>query len=175
MEAIFKFIEQASKYGFPIPLALLVLGFGFWIASTTKWPEREKYYYHLLSSLGKWQDSLEALGDYYMEPGSEYRDDQISLKPRFKILMDKGTEAHEEIRQELHVARLFLSPHSVKLLEDMLGEHWFIQEMDAVCIADYLAKTVKLATCSYNAILFDAKKDLKRSKYLILINQFIPK
>jgi hypothetical protein len=175
METILKLIEAANKYGFPIPLVLIILGLGLWATSIATWSEREKYYYELLAALGKWKNSLLDRSVYYMEPGSEFRDDSITTLPGFKNLSLSGQEALSSIRDQLTVARLFLSEKAVACMDKMVSEHWQISEMDAVCNADYLEKTLKLVTYTYDQIFLDAKKDLKRSRYLALVNKFLPK
>jgi hypothetical protein len=175
MEQLLKIIESANKYGFPVPLVLLILALGLWATFTMNWSEREKYYYELLAALGKWKNCLSDRTDYYMEPGSEYRDDTITVMPGFQSLGRKGSEASSTVRDQMTVARLFLSENTVAMLDEMLSEHWMISEMDAVCTKDYLDKTLELVTRTYNAVFSDAKKDLKRSRYLALVNKFLPK
>jgi len=175
METILKYIEASSKYGFPIPLMLLLVAVGFWATSANSWSEREKYYYELLGALGKWKNSITDRQTYYMQPGSEYSDDTITAQTGFKSLSTKGSEALGIVRDQLPVARLFLSPNTIALLDDMLSDHWLIAEMDAVCMSDYLDKTLPLVKRAYDSVLADAKKDLKKSRYLALINKFLPK
>jgi hypothetical protein len=174
METISKNIELANKYGFPVPLILVLIGLGLWAAFQAKWTEREKYYYELLAALGKWKNSLADRLDYYMEPGSEYRDDAITVLPGFITLSAKGSEAAAVVRDQLPVARLFLDEKTVSMLDEMASEHWLISEMDAVCTQDYLEKTKKLVANTYVAVFTVAKKDLKRSRYLALAKKFLP-
>lgn len=175
MEALLKFIESANKYGIPIPLIVLILGVAIWAALTVRWSEREKYYYGLLDALGKWKDSVTDRKDYYMEPGSEYRDATITVIPRFKALTTREAEAFNSLRDQLNVARIFLSEKSVTLLDGLLSDHWLICEMDALCTKDYLEKTEEVVSNAYSSLLLDAKLDLKRSRYLALMKKILAK
>jgi hypothetical protein len=170
-----KYIETANKYGFPVPLALLLIALGLWATFSASWTEREKYYYELLAALGKWKNSLADRLDYYVEPGSDYRDASITVMPGFQSLNAKGNEASAAVRDQLPVARLFLAEKTATILDEMLSDHWLISEMDAVCNQDYLEKNIKIVNSTYDAVFAAAKKDLKRSRYLALVNKFLPK
>jgi hypothetical protein len=175
METILKYNETANKYGFPVPFVLLLIALGLWATFSASCSEREKYYYELLAAWGKWKNSLNDRREFYMEPGSEYRDDTIMALPGYQKYQTKGNEAFNTIRDQLPVARLFLSGKTTTLLDEMISDHWLIETMDAVCTSDYLDKTPPVVERAYEAILADAKKDLKRSRYLALLNKFLPK
>lgn len=93
METILKYIETANKYGFPVPLILLLVALGLWATFSASWSEREKYYYELLAALGKWKNSLNDRREFYMEPSSEYRDDTITALPGYQKYQTKGNES----------------------------------------------------------------------------------
>ncbi|WP_345947721.1 hypothetical protein ABDD95_12765 [Mucilaginibacter sp. PAMB04274] len=175
MEQVFTFMETANKYGFPIPILTLLIGGSIWLIFTAKWPERERFYYDLLGSLGRWKNSLSDRQGYYMEPGTEFRDSTISQLPRFKELISAGNTALASIREQVHIGRLFLSKNAVRHIEELIAEHWLIDEFDAICTSDYLDKVLPVVEKVYEAILADARKDLARGRYAALLGRLFLK
>jgi len=57
----------------------------------------------------------------------------------------------------------------------MISNHWLIATMDTICNRNDLDKTLPVVERAYEAILADARKDLKRNRYLALLNKFLPK
>jgi hypothetical protein len=175
MESIFKFVEEANKYGFPLGLMALLIVLGVWAAVFTRWPEREKYYLSLLGALGQWKTTLEDQQAYYIEPGSDYRDAEIMQREGFRTLMQKENAAQEVIREQLNTGRLYLPDTCVILLTELIGNQWQISEMEAVCYSDYLYKLSPLVEQAYDTILLRARKDLRKSRYLALANRLFTK
>lgn len=126
-----------------------------------------------MQSLGKWKDSLVDRLEYYIEPGSGY-DDKHTETENYKNKDILGADAYNEVRNHLHVARIFLNDKTIEKLESLLNEYYVISEHRAVTKEDYLRQSYKLVNETYSSILQSAKYDLKRSKYLEIIKKLLP-
>ena len=175
LETFEKILAVVNQYGIAAILIILVMILIRIISSTSsKWPLREKYYLELLLNLGIWKNSLSDRLNYYSEPGSEYNDSHTN-SPGYVFHSQSATSALKVIRDQIHVGRIFLSKNSITAIETLIAEHWYINEHKAICNADYLTLTLEEVEKSYTAILADAQKDLKYSRYLELLKNVVPK
>lgn len=173
-EIITNAINEINRYGI---LSFLVFGiylvFRIIISSKGHWPGREKYYYEILMYLGIWKNSLNDRLNYYQEPGSEYHDYSNNLF--FQKQIQIAGQATGIIREQLNVARLFLSKSSVIAIEELINEYWVISEHKAINDNDYLKLTHAVVKKAYDLILADASRDLKKNRFLELIKNVTPK
>jgi hypothetical protein len=173
-ETIKNAINEINRYGI---LSFLVFGvylvFRIIISSKGQWPGREKYYYEILMNLGIWKNSLNDRLNYYQQPGSEYYD--YSNNAFFQKQSQIAGQATGIIRDQLNVARLFLSKSSVLAIEELISEHWVISEHKAINNNDYLELTYAEVKKAYDLILADASRDLKKTRFLELIKNVVPK
>lgn len=88
---------------------------------------------------------------------------------------EKAAVALSAIREQMSVARVFLSKKSIAILEELINEHWYFSEHGAMNAADYLDSTHDIVDKAYRSILTDASVDLKRSRYLNIVKQVLSK
>ena len=175
IELLEKGIALANHYGISV---LLILSTIFLVriilAAQGKWSEREKYYFEILKNLGNWRDSLSDRKDYFQQPGSVY-DETYPQSTYYKKEGEKAADALSAIREQMSVARVFLSKKSIAIIEELINEHWYISEHGAMNAADYLDSTHDIVDKAYRSILTDASRDLKRSRYLNIVKQVLSK
>lgn len=174
IELFNQFRDLINQLGI-ISILIILLFFFYRVlsAASSKWSQREKTYYKILQSLGKWKDSLMDRLEYYIEPSSGY-DDKHTETENYKNKDIIGADAYNEVRDHLHVAPIFLSNKTIEKLENLLREYYVISEHRAVTKEDYLKQSYKLVNETYSSILQSAKYDLKRSKYLEIIKKLLP-
>ncbi|WP_316838933.1 hypothetical protein [Pedobacter gandavensis] len=170
-----KGVELANHYGISLLLILvIVFGLRIVLSSTEKWSEREHYYYELLKNLGIWKNSLSDRLDYFQQSDSEY--DELHTKTtHFQEKSAKAILALQSIREQINVSRIFLSKQSIHIIDELISEHWFIKEHEAINTSDYLRSTYEIVDNAYQSILADASKDLRRSRFLAIIKKVLSK
>lgn len=151
--------------GFPIPVIFLICALFLFGRSQMNWITREKYYCDVLLNLGVWRYTLLDRLDYYQEPGSEFRDAEISKNKRFVTLEVRGRDAREAIRDLKNVSAIYLSDGSNEALNDLIARHWVIIEHEALNQEEYLNKTYNIVNSTYEVILKAARRDLKKNNF----------
>lgn len=175
IELLEKGVELANHYGISVLLILTIIFLVRIILATQgKWSEREKYYFEILKNLGTWRDSLIDRMDYFQQPGSVY-DERYSQSTYYKKKGEQAADALTAIREQINVARVFLSKKSIAILDELIKEHWYISEHGAINAKDYLDSTHDIVDKAYQAILTDASRDLNRSRYLNIVKQALSK
>lgn len=126
-----------------------------------QWAIREQHYMNLLSHLMKLKISLQDRDAYYLRPGSEH-DENLSKSESFQRLAQVGYESYQSIRELIGPASVFLSPKAIQSLEQLVREHWQIQEF-SVCTAEYILDALKLVDDAQLLILTEARSELDYS------------
>jgi len=175
IELLEKGVELANRYGISLLLILAIMfGLRIILSSPGKWTEREHYYYELLKNLGIWKNSLSDRLDYFQQPGSEYGESH-KHSAYFQDRSTKASSALQSIREQINVSRIFLSKQSIQIVDELIREHWFIEEHKAMNISDYLSSTYEIVDNAYQSILADASKDLQRSRFLEVVKKVLSK
>lgn len=175
MEEIKEIIKTFNDYGMPLPVILIILiAYRLVISKINWWTKRENYYNTILTNLGNWRDALDSSLTYFMEPGSEY-DDTLTKTPAFRNYSEKSAIAHNELKESIHFARLFLSEQSVKSLDKLMGREWELSNITAVSTCEYLKGTHKIVSKTYAQILKDAKNDLEKAHKLEFLTALFKK
>jgi len=157
-------LEWANTHGFPIPLLILLIVVYVFERSRIHWDSRQTYYLDILKQLGTWKNSLSDRLGYYQEPGSEYRTEHLKTE-HYKSLMEKSGNAFQNVRESLHISRLFLATSSLDALDRLISEHWVIAEHGAISDEDYVSSTYVEVEKAYEQLLKDARADLKKGRY----------
>jgi hypothetical protein len=174
MEILKKIIELVTHYSAIGTLACSIfIVYKIAMASSSRWSEREQSYYVLLQNLGSWNNSLSDRLNYYIEPGSENKDDPNTV--HFRESQMKGVVAYQNIRNQLDIGRIFLSNTATNAVEELLGNYWYIAEYGALCTADYLRQTKKEVQKAYDIILIEAKRDLTKNRRLKFVQKLVSK
>lgn len=175
MEEIKEFFKVLNDYGMPLPVIIFIMiAYRIIISKINWWAKRENYYNTMLTNLGKWQDALESILVYFMEPGSEY-DDTFHDTPASRKYYESSALAYKEIKEKIHFAQLFLSEQSVKSVDELISREWELSNIIASSTCEYLKGTHKIVSECYDQILKDAKNDLKKSHKLELLTSLSKK
>jgi hypothetical protein len=134
---------------------------GRWL-DERRWNVREKYYLELVAALTKWKFTLQDRHTYYIEPGSENRDAEITSGEDFKKLTQEGTEALQALRELAAPAALFLSDKTIDALRQLRHRHRAVG-YDSMCNDEYLTEAIKLADAAQTAVLEEARRALRRT------------
>lgn len=133
---------------------------GSWLHQQS-WLLKEKYYSGLLESLYNLKLSLSARLDHYMEPGSEYRDNEIIESDHFKKQSRIGIEALNKIHILHGPAEMVISTRAIEALNDFYGVDWNAWNFSA-CNKEYLDEVHASVEETYKVIIEEARLELRQ-------------
>jgi hypothetical protein len=164
LEIIHKVIGFINTYGLASVIILMIITlYKIYVSRINLWAKREEYYKIMLNNLGRWRQGLDIGLEYYMEPGSEYNDDDYRNSYNCKKCNENSIPARQELKDNMHFGRLFLSVAATESIDELFSDEWHLSNFGAICEKDYLESTLKIVTNTYELILKDARNDLKRS------------
>ncbi len=132
---------------------------GTWLHQQ-RWNLKEKYYSGLLNALFILKQSLIDRLDYYIEPGSEYKDNEISKSDQFKALGELGYTAVKKIKELHSPAEIVISDRAIEALEMFYNEKWEASEFSA-CNNDYLKDMYQSVKKVHKIMLEEARLELR--------------
>jgi len=163
LEILNKVIGFINTYGLASIIILMIIAlYKIYVSRINLWVKREEYYKIMLNNLGRWREGLSIGLEYFIEPGSEYSDDYRDSY-NCKKCNESSIPARQELKDNMHFGRLFLSVAATESIDELLSEEWHLSNFGSVCEKDYLESTLKIVTKTYELILKDARNDLKRS------------
>lgn len=132
---------------------------GNWLHQQS-WYLKEKYYTGLLESLYLLKLSLSARLDHYMEPDSQYSDDQINESPHYKKQIDIGSEALQQLQRLHGPAEMVVSKRAIQALNEFYGASWHANNFSA-CNNEYLTEVTASVEKTHKVVLEEARSDLR--------------
>ncbi len=132
---------------------------GTWLHQR-RWNLKEKYYSRLLEALYNLKLSLSARLDHYMNPGSEYRDSEMSEGEHFKRQSRIGAEALNKIQQLHGPSEMVISERAIEALERFYSSDWNASNFSA-CNKEYLDVVYASAEEAYKIVLEEARLELR--------------
>lgn len=163
LEILNKVIGFINTYGLASIIILMIIAlYKIYVSRINLWAKREGYYKIMLNNLGRWREGLSIGLEYFIEPGSEYSDDYRDSY-NCKKCNESSIPARQELKDNMHFGRLFLSVAATESIDELFSEEWHLSNFGSVCEKDYLESTLKIVANTYELILKDARNDLKKS------------
>ncbi|WP_291143397.1 hypothetical protein [Flavobacterium sp. UBA7680] len=163
LEILNKAIGFINTYGLASVIILMIIAlYKIYVSRINLWAKREEYYKIMLNNLGRWSEGLSIGLEYFIEPGSEYSNDYRDSY-NCKKCNENSIPARQELKDNMHFGRLFLSVAATESIDELLSEEWHLSNFGSICEKDYLESTLKIVTKTYELILKDARNDLKKS------------
>jgi hypothetical protein len=135
----------------------------FWL-SQQQWAIREQHYMSLLTNLTTLKNSLLDQSSYYIQPGSEH-DQSIPDSPHFQELSRRAYKSYQSIRELMGPAAIFLSSSAIEALEDLVKEHWHVENFSS-CTEEYVSGALKLVETAHAVILAEARNQLLQAQVI---------
>ena len=134
---------------------------GNWLHQQS-WYLKEKYYSGILEALYLLKLSLSARLDHYMEPGSQYRDNEIDESLHFKEQANIGFEALKKLQLLHGPAEMVISIQATKALKEFYSAHWHADNFSA-CNNEFLDAAYVSVEKTHKAVLEEARSELNPS------------
>lgn len=135
------------------------LATGGWVHQQ-EWHLKEKYYSGLLDALYRLKQSVAARLDHYMEPGSEYRDQEVGQSEHFKRQLVLSGNAFDDLHRLHGPAEMVLSVRAVAVLEKFYGAEWNAENF-SVCNKEYLDEVYEAVKEAHRVVLEEARAELR--------------
>lgn len=151
-------LEQVKKTTSETENIKINLAQGNWLHQQS-WSLKEKYYTGLLEALYNLKLSLSARLDHYMEPDSQYRDEQINKSLHYKEQINIGTEALQKLHQLHGPSEMVVSDKTIQALKDFYSADWHASNFSA-CNKEYLDDVYASVEKAHKTVLEEARSDL---------------
>jgi len=155
-DALLKQVKETTIVAESIKVNLAT---GSWLHQQ-EWYLKEKYYSGLLDSLYRFKQSVLARLDYYIDPGSEYRDQEIEKEEHFKRQLFIGSEAFNDLHRLYGPAEMVISERAVNILKKFYGAQWHASNF-SVCSKEYLNDVYKAVEEAHQVVLQEARTELR--------------
>ncbi len=152
-------LEQVKKTTAATESIKIDLAKGSWLHQQG-WHLKEKYYSGLLEALYRLKVSLSARLDHYMEPGSEYHDEQVNESAHYKSQSQIGLEALQKIQQLHGPAEMVVSDRAIEALNKFYSADWHASNFSA-CNQEYLEEAYDSVNEAHKVILEEARLELR--------------
>jgi hypothetical protein len=123
------------------------------------WSLKKEYYSGFLEALYSLQLSLSCRLDYYIEPGSVFRDNEISENECFKKQSRIGSDQLKKIQLLRGPAAIVISKRAIEALDDVYAVDWQASNF-SVFNKEYLDELNASVESAYQVILEESRLEL---------------